>query len=113
MFAFTRSAVIFAPIGYPHKNPEITEKAPAADIENIFPTGLPAICAMICKPPLFKRTAVININGKSVGKMVLNQSKSPSAVPEKTISGEISIVRKRKTVMLPILKNLIFSDELL
>lgn len=33
---------------------------------------------------------------KCVGKIVLNQSKSPSAAPVKTISGETSIAMKKK-----------------
>lgn len=69
--------------------------------------------AIIFSPPLFKRIAVININGKSVGKIVLNQSKSPSAAPVKTISGETSIARKRKTVRLPALRKPIFFNKFL
>ena len=65
-------------------------------------------------PPLFKRIAVININGKSVGKIVLNQSKSPSAAPVKTISGETrQLQEKRKTVRLPALRKPIFFNKFL
>ena len=81
--------------------------------ENIFPRGFPSTFAIIFSPPLFKRIAVININGKSVGKIVLNQSKSPSAAPVKTISGETSIARKRKTVRLPALRKPIFFNKFL
>lgn len=44
---------------------------------------------------------------------MLNQSKSPSAAPVKTISGETSIARKRKTVRLPALRKPIFFNKFL
>ena len=69
-FFLRRSAVTLAPMGYPHRNPESTAKAPFCETRNRHRKGFPNTPAIKRRPPEDIRRFVITRKGKRVGKMI-------------------------------------------
>ena len=96
-----RSAVIFAPMGYPQRNPATTAKVPSPETRNKIPKGTDSTFEIILIPPVAIRRSVINRKGNSVGNKIWNHKRSPSLAPLNTSFGQQSISRKTPIIPIP------------
>lgn len=103
-----RSAATLPPMGHPQRNPVSTAKAPKDDTQKSLQRTGDMMREITSMAPVRIRRLDKMMNGRSVGRTVLNQRSSPELAPWNTVWGNRSIQTKRQIIK--VIESICFID---